>query len=179
MVLWSQSLHFLPVTLPEENCHYFHFKVHATFSEHSLKFFAVWTHWGNLCWCHKRLARSKSKEQGFHNPGYNFCHLSMFLWITLYNHSAAPRRVAIQNLSLQVYSFIKTPRKLSGILTDNSQEGTGDHKYLGELKGKISPLTGKNKSYLLISFLKHSKPEWVPYKPTRAIYQAYPQHATY
>lgn len=41
MGLWSQSLHFLPVTLPEENCHYFHFKVHATFSEPSLKFFLV------------------------------------------------------------------------------------------------------------------------------------------
>ena len=61
------------------------------------------------------------------------------------NIISAPRRVAIQNLSLQVYSFIKTARKLSGILTDNSQEETGDHKYFGELKGKISPLAGKKK----------------------------------
>lgn len=63
--------------------------------------------------------------------------------------------MAIQNLSLQVFSFIKTARKLSGILTDNSQEEAGDHKYFGELKGKRSPPQEKKKKKLFLNeFLK-------------------------
>jgi hypothetical protein len=67
--------------------------------------------------------------------------------------------VVIQNLSLQVYNFIQTARKLSGILIDHSQEEI--IKVYFRIRGRNVTLGGKKKnlSYLVNNFLKHYKPE--------------------